>query len=66
MSAHYVLRVRSDDLDTCLPEGSRQMHFNVTAIDSVSGEVALQITGNYGCKNTIIKRFDEWLTKSEN
>ena len=42
------------------------MHFNVTAIDSVSGEVALQITGNYGCKNTIIKRFDEWLTKSEN
>jgi len=27
------LRVRSTDLDRCVPEGSRQMHFNVSVLD---------------------------------
>lgn len=63
LKTQYLLRVRSEDLDTCIPEGSRQMHFNITVVDSVTGEKALQIADKYGCKNTIIKRFDEWLAK---
>lgn len=63
VQARYVLRVRSTDLDTCLPEGSRQMHFNVTVVDSSTGERVLLIAGEYGCKNTIINRFGEWLPK---
>lgn len=47
-----------------MPEGSLQMQsFNVTVTNSVSDEKFLQIAGEYGCKNTILKRFDEWLTK---
>lgn len=61
VQTRYVLRVRSTDLDTCLPEGSRQMHFNVSAIDSDTGKRVLLIAGEYGCKDTIIKRVDEWL-----
>lgn len=67
MSNKYVVSVRAVDLDTCLPEGSLQLQtFNVTVINSFTKEIVLQIDGNYGCKNTIIKRFDEWLTKIKN
>jgi hypothetical protein len=63
LKTQYVIRVRSEDLDTCIPEGSRQMHFNLTVIDSVTGDKYLQIADKYGCKNTIISRFNDWLNK---
>ena len=63
VQTRYVLRVRSTDLDTCIPEGSRQMHFNVSVADSVTGERVLLIANQYGCKDTIINRFDQWLAK---
>lgn len=63
LKARYSIRVRSSDLDTCVPEGSRQMHFNLTVVESTTGERVLEIVGKYGCKDTIIQRFDEWLAK---
>ncbi len=59
--AQYVVNVTSTDLDMCVPEGSRQMHFSITMVDLVSNERVFAMNGDYGCKDTIVKRFEGWM-----
>ncbi|WP_427999960.1 hypothetical protein [Acidovorax sp.] len=58
--ARYVANVTSVDHDMCVPEGSRQMHFHISVVDLVSNERVFAMSGDYGCKNTIVQRFDRW------
>lgn len=57
----YVLRVRSTDLDTCVPEGSRQMHFSITMVDFQERSRVYVQNGEYGCQDTVLRYFEEWL-----
>ncbi len=61
VQSRYVLRVRSRDLDMCLPEGSRQMHFDIMVIDYTTRRKVLLIKGEFGCKDTLIREFENWL-----
>jgi hypothetical protein len=62
VQTRYVLRVRSVDLDTCLPEGSRQMHFSISVTDFQNRERVLIMKGEFGCRDTIVREFEKWLT----
>lgn len=63
VQTRYVLRVRSADLDTCMPEGSRQMHFNVSVVDFQERNRVFLMSGEFGCKDTLLRNFESWLTK---
>jgi len=56
----YVVHVSSTDFDVCLPEGSRQMHFSLSVVDIVENQRVFSMNGDYGCKDTITKRFQRW------
>lgn len=58
--ARYVANVTSVDQDMCVPEGSRQMHFHISVVDLVNNQRVLAMSGDYGCKDTIVKRFEQW------
>lgn len=58
--ARYVANVTSVDHDMCVPEGSRQMHFHVSVVDLVNNERVFAMSGDYGCKDTIVRRFERW------
>jgi hypothetical protein len=62
VQTRYVLKVRSTDLDTCIPEGSRQMHFDISVTDFQTRQRVLVMKGQYGCRDTIIKEFEKWLS----
>lgn len=66
VQTRYVLRVRSVDLDTCVPEGSRQMHFNVSVVDFQERNRVFLMSGEFGCKDTLVRNFGGWLTKVTN
>jgi hypothetical protein len=61
VQTRYVVRVRSTDLDICIPEGSRQMHFNISVTDFKERSRVFLMSGNFGCKNTIIRNFGNWI-----
>lgn len=56
----YVANVTSVDHDICVPEGSRQMHFHISFVDLVNNERVFAMSGDYGCKDTIVRRFAQW------
>lgn len=56
----YVANVSSVDHDMCVPEGSRQMHFHISVVDLVKNERIFAMSGDYGCKDTIVRRFESW------
>lgn len=56
----YVANVTSVDHDMCIPEGSRQMHFHISVVDLVNNERVFAMSGDYGCKNTIVQRVERW------
>lgn len=61
VQTRYVIFVESVDLDTCVPEGSRQMHFNITVMDFVTRKKVFMAKGQFGCLNTILEEFKVWL-----
>jgi CRISPR/Cas system-associated protein Cas5 (RAMP superfamily) len=63
VQTRYILRVRSVDLDTCIPEGSRQMHFNVSVVDFQERNRVFLMSDEFGCKDTLLRNFESWLTK---
>lgn len=64
VQTRYVLRVRSVDLDTCLPEGSRQMHFNVSVTDFQERNRVFLMSDEFGCKGTLLRNFESWLVRN--
>jgi hypothetical protein len=62
VQTRYVLRVRSEDLDKCLPEGSRQMNFNVSVVDFKERTRVFLMNGEHGCRDTLLKSFEQWLS----
>jgi hypothetical protein len=64
VQTRYVVRVRSEDLDKCIPEGSRQMNFSITVIDYQERNRVFLQNGEHGCRDTIVKFFADWLTAS--
>lgn len=58
--SRYVANVTSVDHDMCIPEGSRQMHFHISVVDLVNNERIFAMSGDYGCKDTIVRRFENW------
>lgn len=56
----YTVTATSMDLDVCVPEGSRQMNFTIAVNDIEENRRLFFMNGNYGCKNTIVKRFGDW------
>ena len=65
VQTRYVLKVRSLDLDTCLPEGSRQMHFDISVVDFQKRQRVLIMSGKFGCRDTIVREFDKWLSSGK-
>lgn len=64
VQTRHVLRVRSEDLDKCVPEGSRQMHFNVSVVDFQERARVFLMNGEYGCKDTLVSSFGQWLSQT--
>lgn len=64
VQTRYVLSVSSDDLDRCVPEGSRQMNFSITVVDYQSRQRLFIMNGHHGCLDSILKQFDRWFTAS--
>ena len=62
IQTRYVIKVSSQDLDTCVPEGSRQMHFAVSVIDYKERNRIFLMSGQYGCMDTLLKNFEEWMS----
>ena len=56
----YTISATSVDFDVCIPEGSRQMNFYIAVTDLVENERLFVMNGNYGCKNTVVGRFERW------
>jgi hypothetical protein len=56
----YAINATSNDFDVCLPEGSRQMNFTISVNDLRDNQRLFFMNGNYGCKNTVVKRFSRW------
>lgn len=56
----YAVNATSVDHDFCMPEGSRQMHFNISVVDLVENQRVFAMNGDYGCKDTIVNRFERW------
>jgi hypothetical protein len=65
VQTRYLLRVRSEDLDICRPEGSRQMHFNISVIDFQNRQRVLLMNGRFGCSDTLVREFGNWLSSSQ-
>lgn len=61
-TSRYAISVNSADLDICLPEGSRQMHFDIGVTDLVEKKKVYILDGDFGCKNTIVRKFGEWFS----
>lgn len=59
--ADYTIRVTSTDLDICVPEGTRQMHFNVRVTDNRTQQRVYSSAGEFGCAGTITKTFASWI-----
>lgn len=59
--ARYMVTATSFDLDTCVPEGSRQMHFDIVVLDTITNQRAFVLNGKYGCQTTVLKSFETWL-----
>jgi hypothetical protein len=64
VQTRYVLRVRSVDLDRCVPEGSRQMHFNVSVVDFRERTRVFLMSGEFGCRDTLVRSFAQWLSQA--
>lgn len=64
-ASRFTVRVRSVDLDTCVPEGSRQMHFRVTVYDVVQRKRVYLSDGEYGCRDTIARQFTNWIRANQ-
>jgi len=62
VQSRYVVRVRSVDLDTCLPEGSRQMHFHLSVMDYQTRTRVFLLDGEFGCRDTLLTSFGNWLS----
>lgn len=62
-ATRYAIDVRSDDLDVCVPEGSRQMNFAIVVDDMKEKKRIFVMHGDFGCKNTILAQFEKWLPK---
>lgn len=62
VQTRFVLRVRSVDLDRCVPEGSRQMHFNISVTDFSERKRVFLMKGEFGCQNSVVQRFANWLS----
>lgn len=56
----YAMTVTSVDQDMCVPEGSRQMHFYISVVDTTENQRVFAMSGDYGCKDTIVSRFEKW------
>jgi hypothetical protein len=61
LKTRYVVQVSSKDGDKCLPEGSRQMDFNIVVTDYREHKRVLVMHGEYGCKDSIVRQFMKWL-----
>lgn len=57
----YAINATSVDQDMCVPEGSRQMHFHISVIDLMENKRVYAMSGDYGCKDTVVKEFEKWL-----
>jgi len=57
----YIIYVNSTELDICIPEGSRQMHFGILVQEAESTELFFASKGQFGCMDTIVKAFENWL-----
>lgn len=62
LKTRYVVQVASRDLDRCLPEGSRQMDFNIVVTDYQEHTRVLVMRGEHGCRDSIVRQFMRWLT----
>ena len=62
--ARYTVTATSFDLDNCVPEGSRQMHFDIVVLDTMTNQRAFVLSGKYGCQGTILRAFETWLLSS--
>lgn len=56
----YVVNATSVDLEMCLPEGSRQMNFHISVIDLLENKRIFGMSGDFGCKDTVVRRFKQW------
>lgn len=65
VQTRYVVRVRSVDLDTCVPEGSRQMHFNLSVMDYETRSRVFLLNGEFGCRDTLLASFGNWLAQAQ-
>lgn len=65
LSTRYVIRVQSEDYDSCLPEGSRQMDFSIVVTDYQEHRRVLVMRAQHGCKNSIVERFMKWLESNQ-
>jgi hypothetical protein len=61
VQTRFVLKVRSTDLDYCVPEGSRQMHFTVIVTDFETRQRVFLMKGRFGCRDTLVHQFANWL-----
>lgn len=63
VQTRYVVGVRSIDLDTCIPEGSRQLsQFSIIVTDFKTRQKVLIMKGEFGCRNTLVKEFAKWFS----
>jgi hypothetical protein len=61
VQTRFVLKVRSIDLDRCVPEGSRQMHFQIAVTDFQTRQRVFLMKGEFGCRDTLVREFEQWL-----
>lgn len=65
VQTRYVVRVRSLDRDHCVPSGGRQMDFFIAVTDYQERNRVFLMNGDHGCEDSILKKFDEWLEKTQ-
>ena len=63
IATRYAITATSTDFDVCVPEGSRQMNFTILVNDLQENQRLFFMNGNYGCKDTIVSRLEEWFFK---
>jgi hypothetical protein len=63
IATRYAITATSTDFDVCIPEGSRQMNFTIVVNDLQENRRLFFMNGNYGCKDTIVSRFENWFFK---
>ena len=39
------------------------MHFHISVVDLLENRRVYALSGDYGCKDTIVKKFEQWLFK---